>query len=89
MQECSLSLATLPYTPLQDLDRKHAADRELWRRDTEQAVQAAREEMAALTDQRLEATTRQTIVDNEAMAGERLARGQLLCRRTAVVQAGG
>lgn len=56
--------------PPQDMERKHAGDRELWRRDTEQAVRAAREEMAALTDQRLEATTRQTIYDNEAMAGK-------------------
>lgn len=53
-----------------DLERKHASDRELWRRDTAEAVHAAREEMATLADQRLDATTKQTICDNEAMAGE-------------------
>lgn len=55
---------------VQDLERKHASDRELWRMDTAEAVHAAREEMAALADTRLDATTKQTIFDNEAMAGE-------------------
>lgn len=35
----------------------------------------AREEMAALADQRLDATTKQTICDNEAMAGGCAGRG--------------
>ena len=118
---------------LQDRERKHAADRELWRRQMAEAVQQvwcwwarlgdvtlawqlpkkgsngkaapesvvrvrmpgscacvcatvcsvlltsdthapvsdqAREEMAALTDLRLDATTRRTLIENEEMAGE-------------------
>lgn len=31
-----------------DLERKHAQDRELWKKDTAAAVKAAREEMMAL-----------------------------------------
>lgn len=62
-QDAALSL------PVQDLERKHASDRESWRKDTAEAVREAREEMAALTDQRLDATTKQTICTNEAMAG--------------------
>lgn len=67
---CAVSSVDLPpcLAP-QDLERKHASDRELWRRDTAEAVHAAREEMATLADQRLDATTKQTICDNEAMAG--------------------
>ena len=62
-------LASPAPTRLQELERKHASDRELWRRDTAEAVRQAREEMAAATDQRLDATTKQTILENEAMAG--------------------
>jgi hypothetical protein len=53
----------------QDIERKHAGDREAWRRETQAAVRAAQEEMAVSTDQRLDATTQRTILDNEAMAG--------------------
>lgn len=53
----------------QDTERKHAEDRETWRREMAAAVRAAREEMAAATEQLLDATTRSTILDNEAMTG--------------------
>ncbi|KAL4457431.1 hypothetical protein ABPG75_012296 [Micractinium tetrahymenae] len=72
-----------------DLERKHASDRELWRKDTAEAVRAAREEMAALADRRLDATTKQTICDNEAMAGELQYQGrhvQGLLARNSVLQ---
>lgn len=62
---------------VQDLERQHAGEREQWRRDMQLAVQSAREEMVALTDQRLDATTQKAIIDNEAMAGE-CCRGSVL-----------
>ncbi|KAI7843861.1 hypothetical protein COHA_002412 [Chlorella ohadii] len=71
-----------------DRERKHASDRELWRRETAEAVQQAREEMAALTDQRLDATTKQTLIENEEMAGELQYQGRhvpsLLARNSAL-----
>eukprot|EP00887_Chlorella_sp_A99_P002796 scaffold6.g2796.t1 len=53
-----------------DQERKHAQDRDLWRKDTEKAVLAAREEMAALTDERLDTTVKRAILDNENMSQE-------------------
>lgn len=37
-----------PNSGCRDLERKHAQDRELWKKDTAAAVKAAREEMMAL-----------------------------------------
>jgi hypothetical protein len=83
-----------PTLPPQDLERKHASDSELWRRDTAEAVRGARAEMAAAADQRLDATTKQTICDNEAMAGKGSWRvvwggGRLFCRMGAAWAAAG
>ncbi|KAI3436467.1 hypothetical protein D9Q98_005884 [Chlorella vulgaris] len=61
-----------------DLERQHAGEREQWRRDMQLAVQSAREEMVALTDQRLDATTQKAIIDNEAMAAELQYQGRYL-----------
>ena len=56
--------------PLQDLERLHSEDRERWRLELVDAVRAAREEeVAAQAQQRLDATTKQAMRDNEAMAG--------------------
>lgn len=60
---------TYPW-PCRDLERKHAQDRELWKRDSAAAVKAAREEMMALTDNRLEITTKRAVLENEQMSGE-------------------
>lgn len=46
-------------------------------------MRAAREEMAALADQRLDATTQRTILDNESMAGGARACGSWHCCRPA------
>lgn len=62
--------------PAQELERRHAAERDAWRRETAEAVDAAREEAAALADERLDATTKQTLLENEEMAGA----VRVLCR---------
>ncbi|GAB4820888.1 hypothetical protein N2152v2_007934 [Parachlorella kessleri] len=53
-----------------ELERKHAQERELWKKEQSAAVKQAREEMMALTDNRLDITTKRTILENEQMSGE-------------------